>query len=400
MRFVVRQPIFDHREQVAGYFLEIEKPSEGLPDPADEVATVTVALERIPQHSWAMVDCGARVLSSAAVRQLPVERVVLALPDEGHESAEMLNSARALHRAGYKFAIAHFQPNDGWEPYFALVDWVALSGNDAMCMLRQSMAAGQARHARLIARNLPTRTARAEAQKCGFRYFEGAFYLTSEQQLARELPASKIAALRLLAELQQPILNYVVLENLIKAEPSFYYRLMRYLNSAAFYGLQQVKTIRHALSLLGDQELRRWLALMATVSASQGVPSETVICAMLRARLCEVLFREAPDLGFMTGLFSLMPLVVNMQLQVLLTVVHLPTAVEQALWGDPGSLRMLLDLAVAFERAQWNVVRDLAYALHLTEEQVDAARGEASAWTNKILSTQVTEPRSMSASLV
>jgi len=388
MRFVVRQPIFDYREQVEGYFLTIEKPVDGMLDTVSEVATVTIALERIPRHSWAMVECGTQVLASTAVRRLPMGRVVLALNPEEHASEEMLGCVKELRREGFSFAIADFEADNAWEPYLPFVDWVAIRGSVNLCKLRKNLGAGKARNARMIARNLDTRTDWAAANGCAFRYFEGAYYLTPGQELAREVPASKLACLRLLTELQRPVLHHAVIENLIKAEPSFCYRLMRYLNSAAFFGVQKVTGIRHAMSLLGDDELRRWLSLMATVAATDGRPSEVVICAMLRARLCELLSPDSPDVGFMTGLFSLMPQVVNMQLSALLTVVQLPQAVSRALWGEPGPLRTLLDLAVSFERARWSVVRDLAQDLRLSDEQVFAARGDASRWTNGILATQ------------
>ncbi|ABF41883.1 putative signal transduction protein [Candidatus Koribacter versatilis Ellin345] len=397
MRFVVRQPIFDYREQVEGYFLNIEKPTGGLVDTVSEVAAITVALDRIPRHSWAMVECGVQVLASMAVRRLPMGRVVLAISSDEYASAEMLRCVRELRREGFTFAIADFEANREWEPYLPFMDWVAVRGSSLLCKMKKNLAAGKARNARMIARNLDTRSDLAAADNCGFRYFEGAYYLSSAQELAREVPPAKLACLRLLTELQRPVLHYAVIENLIKAEPSFCYRFMRYMNSSAFFGVQKVTGIRHAMSLLGDDELRRWLSLMATVAAVDGRPTEVVVCAMLRARLCELLSPDAPDAGFMTGLFSLMPLVVNMQLSALLSVVRLPQAVERALWGEPGALRALLDLAVAFERARWNMVHDLAHGLGITDERVFAARGDASRWTNGILATQAAPANAMTA---
>lgn len=188
------------------------------------------------------------------------------------------------------------------------------------------------------------------------------------------------------------MLNLCALESLIKAEPSFCYRLLRYLNSAAFFGVQKVTSLRHAMTLLGDDELRRWLSLMATVASSAGKPGEIVVTAMLRARFCELLSPSAPDHGFMAGLFSLMPMIVNMQLGALLSVVQLPVPVDDALWGEPGPLRTLLDLSLAFERAQWRMDRDLAEALKITDDQVFVARREAARWTNEIMSAQLTAP--------
>jgi c-di-GMP-related signal transduction protein len=165
--------------------------------------------------------------------------------------------------------------------------------------------------------------------------------------MTTDIPALKLACLQLLQELRRPMLDLLKLEEIVKAQPSFCYRLLRYLNSAAFFGLPTVTSIRHAMALLGDQDLRRMLTLMAAVASSDGQPSEIVFMSMLRARLCELLSPEFPEHGFMTGLFSLMPMIVNMPLSAMLSVVHLPSPVDKALWGQPGALRMVLDLTVS-----------------------------------------------------
>lgn len=395
MRFVVRQPIFGSGEQVAGYRLNIEEPRGGdAVNPELVLEPVKAALTRIPAQSWAMVECGLEVLRSAAVRTLPAHRVVLAVSGEERGDGLLL-WMRELRKEGYQLGTLQFERDAGWELLLPLLDWVAVRADVNGEELRRTMAAAQMRGVRLIAGGLATREQLNSARQFGFRYFEGPYYLTPSQELPREVPASKLACLRLLAELQQPELRLGVLEELVKAEPSFCYRLMRYMNSAAFFGLQKITSIRHAMALLGDDQLRRWFSLMAVAAAGDGHPSEVVMCAMLRARLCEVLSPGMPEEGFVTGLFSLMPLVVNMQLQALLSVVRLPSAVDCALRGEPGPLHTLLNLAVAFERAQWQVVRDLADSLGCTEEQVFAARGEASQWANEILATQATAAAKM-----
>jgi c-di-GMP-related signal transduction protein len=131
---------------------------------------------------------------------------------------------------------------------------------------------------------------------------------------------------------------------------------------------------------------------MATVASGDGQPGEIVATAMLRARFCELL-AEIPDHGFMTGLFSLMPTIVNMQLGALLSVVKLPEPADRALWGDPSPLRTVLDIAVAFERAQWQVVRGLADALRITDGKVLEMRHEAAQWTNEIMAAAHREPQ-------
>ena len=383
MRFVVRQPIFDTSEQVVGYELKLEE-AEGEGSPGESVELALVALERIPPGSMATLYCDRALLESVELRALPAERTVLAL--EPCEVRECLPHMGPLRDAGYRFTLLDFHPQEGIDEYLGLFESIGVrmcpEAGEVSRHLRQKLGA----KTMLVAREVSTRADWQLASEAGFRRVHGEFFLSPAKKLAQEVPSSKLACLQLLKELRRPVLDYNSLEKLIKTEPSFCYRLLRYLNSAAFLGKQRVTSIRHAMVMLGENELRRWFSLMATVAASEGEPSEIVVTAMLRARLCEILAKRTPDEGFMAGLFSLMPLIVNMQLGALLSLVHLPREVDAALWGEPGALRMVLNLAVAFERAQWKVVRTLARELDVSADEIFAARGEASRWTNEILS--------------
>ena len=58
------------------------------------------------------------------------------------------------------------------------------------------------------------------------------------------------------------------LEHLIKSEASVLYRLLRYLNSPMFAFENEIHSVRHALTMLGERETRRWIRLVTLVSAA------------------------------------------------------------------------------------------------------------------------------------
>ncbi len=70
------------------------------------------------------------------------------------------------------------------------------------------------------------------------------------------------------------------------------YRLLRYLNSPMFGMRNEIHSIRHALAILGEREIRRWIRLVALVSAGQQKTSDLVFSALVRARFCEQLSRK------------------------------------------------------------------------------------------------------------
>jgi len=69
---------------------------------------------------------------------------------------------------------------------------------------------------------------------------------------------------RMLQEVLRPELDVPGLEKLIKEEASMCYRLLRDLNSAVFGFKKEIHSVRHALFLLGERDLRRWVRLIGS----------------------------------------------------------------------------------------------------------------------------------------
>ena len=85
----------------------------------------------------------------------------------------------------------------------------------------------------------------------------------------------------MLTAVSQPELDVRAIEDLVKGEASLCYRLLCYLNSAVFGFAAEIHTVRHALAILGEREVRRWIRLVAALGAGQGKSSDLVLCWLL-----------------------------------------------------------------------------------------------------------------------
>ena len=131
----------------------------------------------------------------------------------------------------------------------------------------------------------------------------------------RDMPANRLNYLRMLQEVSRPDLDLPGLEKLIKSEASVCYRLLRYQNSAVFGFHSEIHSVRHALSILGERDLRRWVRLVAAVGAGQERTSDLVLSALVRGRFAELVAPHVPhgqsDL-FLMGLLSLIDAMLEM----------------------------------------------------------------------------------------
>jgi EAL and modified HD-GYP domain-containing signal transduction protein len=191
----------------------------------------------------------------------------------------------------------------------------------------------------------------------------------------------------MLQAVHRPVLDWKGLEELIKQEASLCYRLLRYLNSAAFGFVSEIRSIRHALSMLGEREIRRWISLVATLGAGQNKGDELVQSALVRAHFCELVSRRIghrePDC-FLVGLLSLIDAILGISMPDLLDRVSVDREIKAALLGKPSVPRAILDLVQAQENADWQRCSQLACELHVSEAELSQAYIDSIGWAREV----------------
>jgi EAL and modified HD-GYP domain-containing signal transduction protein len=144
------------------------------------------------------------------------------------------------------------------------------------------------------------------------------------------------------------------IEAALKGDPSLAFRLLRYLNSAAFGLAVEITSFRHAMMMLGYAKLKRWLALLL-VSASKDPNQLPVMhAAVRRGLLMEELGLSLADADmrgelFLCGLFSLLDRMLQQPFAELFRSVPMPERVRQALGDDAGPFMPYLALVQAVE---------------------------------------------------
>jgi len=144
----------------------------------------------------------------------------------------------------------------------------------------------------------------------------------------------------------------------------------------------EIKSIRHAMAILGERELRRWIRLVVTVGAAEQACSELVLTALARARFCESLAKRLKldhDL-FLMGLLSVMDAILEVHMETVLDQVPVDREIKAALLGQAGLLRPVYQLMLAQESAEWDQSQALADQLHLSAEEVNDLWWQALRW--------------------
>ena len=141
------------------------------------------------------------------------------------------------------------------------------------------------------------------------------------------------------------------LEHLLKQDPALSYHLLKLVNSAAFALSSPITSFGQAINLLGRRQLQRWLQLLLYARQQEdGLPNLLLPQAALRAAQMEALVkargadRDAQDLAFMVGVFSLLDILFATPMPALLGALTLPAGAADALLTRSGPLGELLRL--------------------------------------------------------
>jgi len=227
------------------------------------------------------------------------------------------------------------------------------------------------------------------ARDQGFVYFQGYFLHRPEIMTTHDVPANAMNYVRMLQAVSAPELNVPDLEKLIKTEASICYRLLRYLNSARFGFKSEIHSVRHALAILGDREVRRWVRLIAAVGAGKEKSSDLVLCALVRARFGELLAPLVPhgdsDL-FLLGLLSMLDVMLQTPMTEILNKIPLDLETKSVLRGEPSTLRPIYQLMLAHESGEWDAGREICDHLQLSADAVAAFYWQAQEWAREVSS--------------
>jgi c-di-GMP-related signal transduction protein len=395
-QFVARQPILTADEKVFGYELLFRDGVEDFFSASDADAasrsalntSVLLGLDVLCDGRRAFVNCTRDVLLKDYITLLPSGQTVVEILETVPPDDLVVAACRRLKEAGYMIALDDFGINDHRESLTDLADIIkvdlrATSEADASAMVKRY---GPWR-CRMLAEKVETREEFIATKKAGFLYFQGYFFRRPETLTAHEIPANRLNYLRMLKAVSQPELDVREIENLVKSEASLCYRLLRYLNSAAFGFGSEIHSVRHALSILGEREVRRWIRLVASLGAGQNKPTDLVLTALVRARFCELLsplIQHGDSDLFLMGMLSMVDTLLEIPMRQVLDNVPVDQECKAVLLGLPSSLRPVYQLMLARESGEWKVVSEISNQLHLKESDVAEAYWHAMQWARQV----------------
>ncbi len=403
--FICREAILDRSERIAGYEFALgQRVQARMMDKGGVVRRVyddvmlnnlaPLGVSSLLGERIAFIRLSVESLNSPLLEALANPNTVIMLtprPIAEIDLAEMRANLAHIEALGFKQGWTINQPRPEFAEFLRKADFIEidpalLDGIQLKKMISDFRAANSDQ--KLIASRLETADDFKYCFERRFDYFMGPFVSSRENWHPSKSDVNHVQVFQAL-EMIQSGAEFDAIADCLRTDPILTFKLLRYINSP-WIGLQQkIDEIQQALLLLGRDRFYRWLSLLLFDSKKPGF-HENILReqALTRGRFMEMLAGRgrAPtnaDQLFLTGLFSLMDVMLAQPLDEVLKQVALPETVAAALRGEAGAMRDALTLAIAVESGNGEMAAAAARC-DVDASEVAGMMIEALAWSQQI----------------
>ncbi|GAB6905916.1 putative signal transduction protein containing EAL and modified HD-GYP domains [Desulfosarcina cetonica] len=398
---ICRQPIFDAHRRLWGY--ELLCVGEPLPsartcdlqDTALQVAaSASMDVQRIlHQGQVIMLNFDEIDILKKLPYALPPKLAAIQVDEQIFLKPSIPEQLASLKSDGYLIAVRGFSAEQHFSALYALADIIAVPVNyHQKTQIAELLSAIGNMDARLLARRVDDLSRFESCREAGVALFSGTFFKHPDTVTIHQMTANEVSRLKLIQRMEATDPDIDGLAETLQADAAISFRLMAYLNSAAFGFSQKIKSVQHAIRLLGWPKLKNWLRVVVLSDMGQSPEADELLqLSAQRARFLERVAQRHDFWGFdpaslhLLGLFSLLNTILATPMEEVVRYLPIENRLKRALCGDTNTeYHPLLQLAQAMEEARWEDAEAMSQNLNLKRAEVSAAFKEAMEWAGQM----------------
>ncbi len=374
--FLARQPIFNVHKRVVAYEILYRQGVKNIYEENfdGDLATTTVVsdalvnfgIEGLTGGKKAFINFTKNLLMEDLPLLIPPESLTIEILETVEVDERFIEKIKTLKEKGYTIALDDFIDNDKFIdilPYVDIVkvDFLVLGYEGRKIVADKYKNDG----IKLLAEKVETYQDFEEAVNCGYELFQGFFFEKPVICKSKGINVSTFNYMEILKETVNDEPSFEKLSSIVKSDMSLTYKLLRLINSPAFYSNSEITSINHALTMLGLNEIRKWVTLIMLRDISSEKPEEIIKVSLIRAIFseqvaCHFGLEHREMEAFLLGLFSLIDTIMEKPLFEVLEQLPLKEDVKSALMGVKNPFHDLLKLLKFYEKGNWDMIIDIA----------------------------------------
>lgn len=378
--FIARQGIYNETGKVVAYELLYRNSLENSFDPLieDEMATYKVidnissfGLDILTNNKKAFVNFSEALIEKDIATLLPKENVVIEVLETVNPSQEIIHKLSTLKESGYCIALDDVVDAEHIINFIGVIDIVKIDFMLSSIESRKEIAyICKKFNIKTLAEKVETSDDLNEAKALECDFFQGYYYSKPSIFLGKDIAIKNTSIFMLLVELMKEDYDIDKVEYVMKTDIALTYKFLRFINSSYFSFLQEIKSIKQAIMLIGREELRKWLSILSVAEMSS-VNDEYAKSIIIRAKFCEEIAKiincKDESSAFMVGLFSNIHLMIEKDINYVVHELPLNAEIKKALLGEQNIFKNILDLALAYENIESDKITEMRKKLSISE---------------------------------
>ncbi len=391
--FLARQPIIGRDGKIFAYELLFRSGYFDRADVEDGGKATAKVIEHLissfglkkvlgNKKGFINIDESSNIISVVDI--LPPERIGFEILESSVLGEDFFNVLKKLKDLGYELSLDDFVYSEEFIPYLDLVDYVKIDVLDKRSYpLEEALERVRKHNVKAIAEKVETHEVYEECYRLGFDYFQGFFFQKPQLLTSKTVEPAYTALIRLYnllaseAEVQE-------LEKVFKRFSDLSVKLLQLINSAYYSLRQPIKSIRHAVLMLGYRNLIKWVLLLMFSLKGEDFSSdplfeEASIRGFFMENLTRKVFKDEDLAGeaFITGLLSLIDVLLGVPMEEVVRSMMLEDQIRKALLEREGPLGNMLSLVEATQRNTLDKVRPLMELYGLSTSDLYSLQTEA-----------------------
>ncbi|MDH3392724.1 MAG: HDOD domain-containing protein [Desulfobulbaceae bacterium] len=400
--FVARQPIYTHDEKIWGYELLFRHSdiAAGAQVADHVVATAkviadgfSIATTGVDKDKKILINFPPELLLQQTAFSLPKDICIIEILETVQPHPEIIAACQEIKQEGYTLALDDFVGDPGFEPFLEIADIVKVDvfGLKPAEIIKTSQMLSHYR-CELLAEKIEDLETYQLTKSLGFSYFQGYYFSRPETMQGRKISTENISKMQLMQELADEDFEVKKLAGIISNDISLSYRLLKHINSSFFALRQKIQSIPQAITLLGSESLRQWLAvvLLSDLDHRQQA-QELVFTAVCRGRFLELAAQNTSALSykketmFIMGLFSNLDSMLGMNMQEIMKDMPLELEIKEALCGTRNTAHDWLQLSISIDNGDWQEVEKIITRRKLDSKKISVFHIQSKIWAARIL---------------
>jgi EAL and modified HD-GYP domain-containing signal transduction protein len=396
-----RQPILDVDGETFGYELLFRNAFINKAEICDNTSATSrvivdiyhnFGVEKLLGGKVGFVNINETILLQDMIDMLPPEHFVFEIIENTVVSPSLIEKMKRYKEKGYKFALDDLCFTEEYMLMFKdiiplsdflKVDFILSSRKDILYRTRElSKFPGV-----LLAEKIETDEDFIFAKKAGFHLFQGYFFARPNILSKSSIEPSKLSVLKLLNLLSRDCpIEKVEIE--FKLQPEFSIKLLKFINSSSFFVRSEIKSIRHAITLLGRHQLQKWLIVMLYASKNKTQTRSPLLeTVLLRARAMELLTERIYGKNttitgdaYFTGLLSLLDVIFCISAEELMESLNIEGEIRLAVEKREGRLGDLLRLIETSDDDAKTIKSELLEKYKITPDELSSIKYLSFEW--------------------